>query len=83
VLRAAEWAETMQENIQDWPELTKEILFQLLTEKEIVAVIFLFIFIGITSIIKLSMNLFFNFLWLSFGSLIWTSVNLDYLPRLI
>jgi hypothetical protein len=42
VLRAAGETETTQENIQDWLQLDKEDPgFQLLTEEEIAAVIFL------------------------------------------
>jgi hypothetical protein len=42
VLRAAGGTETMQDNIQDWLELDKgNTGFQLLTEEEIAAVIFL------------------------------------------
>jgi hypothetical protein len=43
VLRAAEEAETTQENIQDWLELDEgDPGFQLLTEGEIIAVIFMY-----------------------------------------
>jgi hypothetical protein len=46
VLRAAGETETTQENIQDWIELDEEDPeFQLLTQEETAAVIFLFIFI--------------------------------------
>jgi hypothetical protein len=63
VLRAAGETETTQENIQDWLELDKEDLgFQLLTEEIIAAIYFyLFIFTGITNIIKFSIYLFFCF----------------------
>jgi hypothetical protein len=44
VLRAAGEAETMQENIQDWLKLDEEPEFQFLTEEEIVAVIFFYLF---------------------------------------
>jgi hypothetical protein len=45
VLRAAGETETMQENIQDWLELDEgDPGFQLLTEKEIAAVIFFYLF---------------------------------------
>jgi hypothetical protein len=56
VLRAAEETETKQENNQDWLQLGEgDPGFQLLTEEEeITAVIFLFIFIGTTCIIKFS-----------------------------
>jgi uncharacterized protein YehS (DUF1456 family) len=44
VLRAAGETETTQENIQDWLQLDEgDPGFQLLTEEEIAAVIFLFI----------------------------------------
>jgi hypothetical protein len=45
VLRAAGETETKQENIQDWLELDEgDPGFQLLTEEEIAAVIFLYLF---------------------------------------
>jgi uncharacterized protein YehS (DUF1456 family) len=45
VLRAAGETETMQENIQDWLKLDEgDPGFQLLTEEEIAAVIFYFIY---------------------------------------
>jgi hypothetical protein len=45
VLRAAGGTETSQENIQDWLQLDERNPgFQLLTEEEIAAVIFLFIY---------------------------------------
>jgi uncharacterized protein YehS (DUF1456 family) len=58
VLRAAGETETTQENIQDWLELDGDTGFQLLTEKEIAAVIFLFTFISTNYIIKFSMYSF-------------------------
>jgi hypothetical protein len=62
VLRAAGEIETTQENIQDWLELGEgDPGFQLLTEEEIAAVmLFLFIFISTTYIIKFSIYLFSN-----------------------
>jgi hypothetical protein len=55
VLRAAGETETTQENIQDWLQLPEgDPGFQLLTEEEIAAVIFLFDFISTTYIIKFS-----------------------------
>jgi hypothetical protein len=60
VLRAAGETETTQENIQDWLELDEgDPGFQLLTEEEIAAVIFLlFTFISTAYIIKFSIYLF-------------------------
>jgi hypothetical protein len=57
---AAGETETTQENIQDWIKLDEgDPGFQLLTEKEIAAVIFSFIyFINTTCIIKFSVYLF-------------------------
>jgi hypothetical protein len=62
VLRAAGETETTHENILDWFELDEgDSGFQLLTEAEIAAVIFLlFIFISTTYIIKFSIYLFYN-----------------------
>jgi hypothetical protein len=63
VLRAAGETETTQENIQDWLQLDEgDPVFQLLTEKEISAMIFLF-FINATYIIKFSIYLFSNFFY--------------------
>jgi hypothetical protein len=59
VLRTAGETETTQENIQDWLELDEGVPgFRLLTEEETAAVIFLFIFISTTYIIKFSIYLF-------------------------
>jgi hypothetical protein len=56
VLRASGETETTQENIQAWHELDGgDPGFQLLTEGEIVAVIFSFIFISTACIIKFPM----------------------------
>jgi hypothetical protein len=53
VLRAAGETDITQENTQDWLELDEgDPRFQLLTEDEIAAVIFLFIFISTTCIIS-------------------------------
>jgi uncharacterized protein YehS (DUF1456 family) len=59
VLRAAGETETTQENIQDWLELDGDPGFQLLTEEEIAAVIF--IFINTICIIKFFIYLFSKF----------------------
>jgi hypothetical protein len=63
VLRAAGETETTEGNIQDWLELDEgDPGFQLLTEEEITAVIlFLFILISTTYIIKFSIYLFSKF----------------------
>jgi hypothetical protein len=55
VLRAAvETTETTQENIQDWLELDEgDPGFQLLTEEEIAAVIFLYL---VSSALRISLN---------------------------
>jgi uncharacterized protein YehS (DUF1456 family) len=64
VLRAAGETETTQENIQDWLQLDGNPGFQLLTEEEIAAVIFLlFIFIGTTHINKFSIYLFYTYIF--------------------
>jgi hypothetical protein len=53
VLRAAGETETTQENIQDWLQLDEgDPGSKLLIEQEIAAVIYLFIFISTTYIIK-------------------------------
>jgi hypothetical protein len=75
VLKAAGGTENMQTKIQDWLELDEgDPGFQLLTEEEIVAVIFyLFIFISTADITKFSIYFFYFFfclLGLSFVSLI-------------
>jgi hypothetical protein len=45
MLRVGGETESMQENIQDWPELDEgDPGFQLLTEEEIAAVIFFYLF---------------------------------------
>jgi hypothetical protein len=65
-LRAAGETETTQENIQEWLQLDEgDPGFQLLTEEQIPADIFLFIFISTIYIIKFSSYLFSNFfiLW--------------------
>jgi hypothetical protein len=63
VLRAAGEAETTKENIQDWLQLDEgDPGFQVLTEEEIAAVTFLFIFISTTYIIKISIYMFCTFL---------------------
>jgi uncharacterized protein YehS (DUF1456 family) len=55
MLRAAGETEATQENIQDWLQLDEgDPGFQLLTEEEIAAVIFLFIFISTTYITTFS-----------------------------
>jgi hypothetical protein len=55
VLRAAGETETTQENIRDWLQLDEgDPGFQLLTEEEITAVVFLFTFISSAYIIKFS-----------------------------
>jgi hypothetical protein len=65
VLRAAGETETRQDNIRDWIKFDEgDPGFQLLTQKEIAAVIFLFIFISTAHIIKFSI-LFISF-FLSF-----------------
>jgi hypothetical protein len=62
-LRAAGETETTQENIQDWLQLDEgDPGFQFLTEQEIAAVIYLFIFISTTYIIKISIYLISKFL---------------------
>jgi hypothetical protein len=60
VLRAAGETETRQENIQDWLQLDEgDPGFQLPTEEEIAAVIFLYLFPpSLPYIIKFSMYLF-------------------------
>jgi hypothetical protein len=66
VLRAAGETETTQENIKDWLGLDEgDPGFQFLTKEEIVAVIFLFIFVSTTYIIKFSIYLFYKFFCLS------------------
>jgi hypothetical protein len=70
VLRAAGETETTLKNIQDWLELDEgDPTFQLLTEEEIAALIFLFIFISTTSLClslwlysHLNLGCFFSFL---------------------
>jgi hypothetical protein len=58
-LKAAGKTETTQENIQDWLELDEgDPGFQILTNEEIAAVIFLFILISTTYIITFSIYLF-------------------------
>jgi hypothetical protein len=80
--RAAGETETTQENIQDWLELDEgDPGFQLLTEVEIAAVIFLFssaLYIYIY-IIKFSIYLFSKF-FLSFRA-IFCFINPDGLPH--
>jgi hypothetical protein len=62
VLRAAGETETAQENIQDWLQLDeRDPGFQLLIEEEIAAVIYIFIFIRTTYIIKFSIYVFTRF----------------------
>jgi hypothetical protein len=62
VLRSAGETETTQENIQDFLELDEgDPGFQILTEQEITAVIYLFIFISTSYIITLSIYLFSEF----------------------
>jgi hypothetical protein len=68
VLRATGETETTQESIQDWIELDKDPRFQLLTEEETTAVIFLFIFISNTYIIKFSIC-FLRYFFLSFRAI--------------
>jgi hypothetical protein len=58
VFRANGGTETTRENIQDWLQLDEgDPGFQLLTEEEIAAIIFLFIVIGTIYIIKFSKRL--------------------------
>jgi hypothetical protein len=60
VLRAAGETETMQENILNWLELDEgDLGFQLLTEDEIAAVIFCYVFSSAQPILL-------NFLFISF-----------------
>jgi hypothetical protein len=68
VLRAAGQTETTQENIQDWLMLDEgDPGFQLLTEEEISAVIFLYLFsLALPILFKFSIYLFL-FLGLSFA----------------
>jgi hypothetical protein len=55
VLRAAGETETTQENIRDWLELDEgDPGFQLLTNKEIAAVIFLYLFSSALPILLIS-----------------------------
>jgi hypothetical protein len=71
-LGAAGETETTQKNIQDWLERAEEDPgFQLLTEKEIAAVIFVFIFIS-TTLLHFPFICFLSvfLLGLSFSSLI-------------
>jgi hypothetical protein len=64
VLRAAEATETTQDNSQGWLQLLEgDLGFQLLTEEEIGAVIFLFISILTIYIIEYYIYLLSNFLW--------------------
>jgi hypothetical protein len=60
VLRAAAETETTQENIQDWLELDEvDPIFQVLTEEEISAVIFIYLFSSaLICIIKFPIYLF-------------------------
>jgi hypothetical protein len=61
VLRAAGETVATQENIQDWLELYEgDPGFQLLTEEEIAAVIFLFIFVSTAITSKFSIHLSFR-----------------------
>jgi hypothetical protein len=73
VLRAAGETKTMQENIQDWPEIDEgDPGYQLLTEEEIAAVIFFYLFSPTLPIIlNFPFICFPSFLGLSFASLIW------------
>jgi hypothetical protein len=76
VLRAAGETETTQEYIQDWPDLDEGGAgFQLLTEEEIAAVIFLYIVISTTYINKFSIYLFPNFFVFS---VYFSFINSDY-----
>jgi hypothetical protein len=60
VLRAAGETETTQENIQDWLQLDEgDPGFQLLTEEEIAAVLFFYLFSS-------ALNILLNFYFLSF-----------------
>jgi hypothetical protein len=74
VLRAAGETETTQENIQDWLQLDEGYPgFQFLTEEEIVAVIFFYLFSSaVPTYLKFSFICFLLFclLGLSFASLI-------------
>jgi hypothetical protein len=79
VLRAAGETETTQENIQYWLELDEgDPGFQLLTEEEIAAVIFFYLFSSElpTYVIKFSIYLV-SKIFLSFKA-IFCSINLDY-----
>jgi hypothetical protein len=77
VLRAARETETTQENIQDWLQLDEgDPEFRLLTEDEVTAVIFLFIFISTTYSIKFSIYICFVS-FLSFRA-IFCFINSDY-----
>jgi hypothetical protein len=61
VLRAAGETETTQESIEDWLQLDEgDPGFQLLTDEETAAVIFLFIFISTAYVIKFSIYLSFR-----------------------
>jgi hypothetical protein len=63
VLRAAGETETTQENIQDWLQLDEgDPGFQVLTEEEITAVIFFYLFFSTTYIVKFSVCFLFFFL---------------------
>jgi hypothetical protein len=77
-MSAAGETETMQDNIQDWLELDEEDHgFQLLTQEETGAVIFLLNFISTTYIIKFSIYLFSRYFCL-LGLPIFFFINLDY-----
>jgi hypothetical protein len=75
VLRAVGETETTQENIQDWFELDEgDPGFQLLTEEEIAAAKFLYLFpAALPILLKLPFICVLSFflLGLSFASLIW------------
>jgi hypothetical protein len=77
VLRAAGETETTQENAQDLLELDgKDNGFQLLREEEIAAVIFFFIFISTTCIIKFSAPSCASLIRISEGLLYYTAGSL-------
>jgi hypothetical protein len=80
VLRAAGETETSQENIQDWLELDEgDPGFQLLTEEEIVAVIFFICLFSsaLRTLLNFTFISFKSFLVLSFASLIWVTPQLN------
>jgi hypothetical protein len=88
VLRAAGETETTRENIEDWLERDEgDPGFQLLTQEEIAAVVFLYINITATKIIKFSIYLFSNFFLLGspfcFINPDYLSIRMTFLPPMI